>query len=214
MATIADLGRRIELVSMDPHFEEITIALYEQERDDATVAVVHSYSSKDGVNGRLESIVESMVTLAGLERASGNELAVRFPCGEWHRAAARRAFLEACKIPSDQPAEPRSLEADDGRSGQHIGVANEGSGQYRVTAEGAEDESKNRAPAIARGLAKLAEIDTNEDGTSLAFACGAEHDEIVGLLLVRALNLRATLREQEAASSRGVLAAPSAQEQT
>ena len=45
------------------------------------------------------------------------------------------------------------------------------------------------------------------------FACGHDHDELVGLLLGRALNVRAAMREAEAAAARGVLAAPSAQAQ-
>jgi hypothetical protein len=46
----------------------------------------------------------------------------------------------------------------------------------------------------------------------VAFPCGAEHDALIGLLLVRAQNLRAVLREEEMQSTRGVLSAPSAQD--
>ncbi len=213
MATIAELGSRIELVSMDRHFQDITIALYEQNHNDQTASLVHSYSSKDGVGSRLASVVDSMSVLGGLERLGSEKLAVRFACGAWHRAAAKRAFLEACKLDSGQAAEPRPLEAEDGRSGQQIRVEREGTGRYRVEAEGAEDESKSRAPAIARGLAKLAELELEDDGVTVAFSCGDDHDAVIGLLLVRALNLRATLRQEEATSTRGVLAAPSQQEQ-
>jgi hypothetical protein len=45
----------------------------------------------------------------------------------------------------------------------------------------------------------------------VAFGCKQTHDSLVGLLLVRALNVRAVLREQEMTASRGVLSAPSAQ---
>jgi len=48
-------------------------------------------------------------------------------------------------------------------------------------------------------------------GDSVTFSCGQAHDALVGLLLVRALNVRAVLREQEMTASRGVLSAPSAQ---
>lgn len=213
MAAIAQLGTRIELVSMDPHFRDISIALYEQARADRTGAIVHSYSSKEGTEGRLDEIVGSMLTLGGLDAPDGGERFVSFRCGSWHRAAARRAFLEACKLAGDTPAAARALEAADGRSGQSITIESLGSGRYRVHADGAADESASRAPAIARGLAKLTEAEL-EDETTIAFDCGHEHDELVGLLLVRALNLRATLREEQTATAPSVLAAPSAQEQT
>lgn len=212
MAAIAQLGTRIELVSMDPHFHDISIALYEQRRAERTGAIVHSYSSKEGAGARLEQVVRSMVTLGGLAAADEGERFVSFPCGTWHRAAARRAFIEACKLGSDTSATARSLEAVDGRSGQSIRVESLGSGRYRVHADGVEDDAASRAPAIARGLAKLTEAEL-EDETTLAFGCGHEHDELVGLLLVRALNLRATLREEQTATAPSVLAAPSAQEQ-
>jgi len=45
----------------------------------------------------------------------------------------------------------------------------------------------------------------------VVFPCGRPHDELMGLLLPRALNARAALREEEMAASRGMLVAPSAQ---
>jgi hypothetical protein len=61
-------------------------------------------------------------------------------------------------------------------------------------------------------VAKLAEM-TRQDSNpeQVAFACGHPHDAAVGTMLVRALNVRAILREEEMAASRGVLVAPSAQ---
>jgi hypothetical protein len=62
-------------------------------------------------------------------------------------------------------------------------------------------------------MAKLAQLDVRgEDETTVVFPCGERHDQLVGLLLGRAQNLRQILREEEMAASRGVLAAPSAQE--
>ena len=45
----------------------------------------------------------------------------------------------------------------------------------------------------------------------IAYPCGDTHDEMLGLLLIRAPNVRAVFREQDMAASRGVLAAPSQQ---
>ena len=48
MGKTIDLGRRIELVPMDPHFHNISIALYRQEAGDGPVFQVHSYSNQEG----------------------------------------------------------------------------------------------------------------------------------------------------------------------
>jgi hypothetical protein len=40
------------------------------------------------------------------------------------------------------------------------------------------------------------------------FACGHDHDALVGMLLPRAVNVRDTLREEEQIAARGLLTAP------
>ena len=50
-----------------------------------------------------------------------------------------------------------------------------------------------------------------ERSIRLRFRVATHYDALLGLLLVRAPNVRAIVREQEMAASRGVLAAPSQQ---
>ena len=93
-------------------------------------------------------------------------------------------------------------------------VASQGAGARRLSADGDELDKDSRVAAVANGLVKLGEMRQGGSGSdSVAFACGQAHDALVGLLLVRALNVRAVLREEESTASRGVLAAPSAQRQ-
>ena len=100
----------------------------------------------------------------------------------------------------------------DRRSQQTIRAESLGGGRYRLSGDGSGEGARRRVLAVARGLVRLAEMraegDTEEE---VAFACGSDHDPLVGLLMVRALNLRAVMREIEMQASRGVLAAPSAQ---
>ena len=57
---------------------------------------------------------------------------------------------------------------------------------------------------------KLGELREVEDlSDSIEFDCQQQHDALIGLLLVRAPNVRAALREAEMMASRGVLSAPS-----
>src|SRR5262245_39151195 len=212
MGIRTDIGRRVELVSMDPRADEISIGLYRKESADGPVAVVHSYSGRAGAGERLAFVARAMVGLGGLE-AAGDETTLRFPCRTWHQAAVKRLFLEACKHDPDTALGPRPLDTKDTRSEQAIRVESLGGGEYRVHADGATEEAPSRAPAIASALVKLAEVSaSDDDATLVAFPCGQAHDALIGVLLVRALNLRQSLREEELTAARGVLAAPSAQE--
>ena len=91
-------------------------------------------------------------------------------------------------------------------------VTSLGDGFYNVSSEG---QGKNKVPrvsAVTGGLMKLGEmhaVEGRED--QAAFPCGHAHDVLVGVLLVRAPNVRAAFREQELAAGRGVLASPSQQ---
>lgn len=206
---VVDLGRRIELQSMDPHFHDISIALYEQRLGDVHEYVVHSYSRVPGVAARLDSAVAAMCALGGMVPGSVPR-SVRFVCGDAHRLATRRLFLDACKAAPDSAVVPRPMTVADKKSGQTIRTESLGGGRYRLS--GDEGSDRRRVLAVARGLVRLAEMEAVE-GTDdeVAFACGTAHDALIGLLMVRALNLRAVMREIEMQSARGVLAAPSAQ---
>ncbi|MBI1792264.1 MAG: hypothetical protein HYR60_32475 [Acidobacteria bacterium] len=197
-----DIGRRIELVPMDPHCHNLTIALYQQP---GPRYLVHSYSGHPEAADRIRFVTRAMQALGGM-RLDGSMLV--FPCGEGHLLASRRVFLEACKLPSTANPEARPLTIADKKSGRAITTTSLGAGLYQVDAEG----EAARAEAVAGGLRKLSgmpAVDGRPDRA--AFSCGQPHDALVGLLLTRALNVRAVLREEEMTATRGVLAAPSAQ---
>ena len=214
MTSIVNIGRRVELVPIDTHFKDITIGLYRQQVNDTAVYRVHTYSRLDGVAKRIQEVMKSMCILGGMQETSDGLLC--FPCGEKHEAACRRVFLEACKHASDTPVEPRPLHILDKKSQLTISVESIGNGIYKVSSNGEGRSAARRITAIAGGLKKLGEMNTdpNNPGNSddrIAFSCGHSHDALVGLLLVRAPNVRVILRQDEATASRGVLSAPSQQ---
>jgi hypothetical protein len=203
-----DLGVRVELVSMDPHFHDVSVGLYRRETGQGPVGLVHSYSSKPGIEERLAAVATAMVVLGGLEPRGA--ATVQLPCRDWHNAALKRLFLDCFRVDPAAEPEPKPLAAPDTRSDQFIRVEPLGDGRYRVDAERVPAGEESRAPAIARGLVRLAQL-VQVDETTVSFPCGSDHHALVGLLLVRAQNLRSALREEELTASRGVLAAPSAQ---
>jgi hypothetical protein len=200
---------------MDRHFHDISVGLYVRDTGGEPVGTVHSFSGRDGVHERLQAIAAVVATLGGLEvREDG--VSLRFTCSTWHGTAAKRLFLEACKHDPAEPLEPKPLEGPDSRTEQTIRIEPLGAGAYEVLADGVADGEQSRAPAIGRAMAKLAQLEADDEGEGdrvvVRFLCGQNHHELIGLLLGRAQNLRAVLREEEMQASRGVLAAPSAQE--
>ena len=209
MSITRDLGKRIELVAMDYQYRNITIALYRQDRKGRPEYRAHSYSRLEGAPERIKSLRQTMTILGQLEQA-GEDL--YFPCGSAHQAAVRRTFLEAAKHPPANPAMPKPLTVPDKKSGRSITAVSLGNGRYQIGADGPEDGKGARIDGIVAGLVKLAEVEANEGSPGqVAFSCGQSHDALMGLLLPRALNVRAILREEEAAEGRGLLVAPSQQ---
>ncbi|MDA0747127.1 MAG: hypothetical protein O2954_11445 [bacterium] len=210
MGETVNIGRRIELVPMDLHFESVTLALYCQEWESTPAYRVHTYSRKEGIQERIEFVVRAMETLGGMEQVGDGLL--RFPCGAGHEFACRRVFLEACKQDPAEGIEVRPLHTLDKKSGLTMVASGFGDGRYRVTAEGEGKDPARRVGVIVNGLMKLGEmLEVEGREEEVGFACGQTHDAMVGLLLVRAPNVRALVREQEDAASRGMLAAPSQQ---
>ena len=210
MAHVAEIGSRIELVSMDGDFHDISIALYRQDSRWGPKFVVHSYSPREGTADRLAEIGHNMVVLGGMDRGSDDPRTVWFPCHSEHGLACKRVFLEACKPLSS--LQPKPLEIFDKKSELIIVVTSLGGGAYHVRGDGEYDAKERRVSTITGGLIKLGELISVLDTTDqVRFPCGQSHDSLIGLLLVRALNVRAVIREQESASAQGILSAPSQQ---
>ena len=214
MQLMLDLGRRIQLQSMDAHCGNITIGLYEHLDEDGKPRFqLHSYGANPDTASRLEFLAEAMVKLGGMEAVPGREPRVRWPCRQRHAAAAKRVFVEVCKLSKPEQLVVRPTRLDDPKLPGVVAVTGDGAGRYTIAAEsGTGDQA--RLKAICAGYLKLAEMERwDETETGVRFGCGHRHDALMGLLLYRALNARAALRETEMMASRGVLVAPSAQAQ-
>ena len=212
MGRIVDIGRRIELVPMDSYFHDIAIALYQQQPSAEPSFLVHTYSQIEGASQRIQFVVTAMQTLGGMKLTESGLL--QFPCGVDHQLACKRVFLEACKSDPMQLVESRPDTIFDKKLNRNVTVLSHGNGRYEVTANGDETGKERRVSAITGGLVKLGNMVAvdQESSDQVAFPCGCSHDALVGLLLVRAPNVRAVVREQQMTASRGVLSSPSQQE--
>lgn len=208
MAVSVDIGRRIELLSMDSAFEDITVGLYLDESEGVPAFRIHTYSARPGAAERIAFLRNAMQVMGAMLPISEGSVLLRHACGDSHTLATRRLFLEAGKLPTDSPLQRRPGNIFDKKSAQDITVEPRDGG-YEVRAHGSDPA---RASSVAAGLAKLGDLLRPADSPErVEFRCGHSHDALIGLLLPRALNVRAVLREEEMTASRGVLAAPSAQ---
>ena len=210
MGKTLDIGTRIELVSMDGHCQDISIGLYRQEIEGEPHYLVHTYSPLPGADSRIAFLVEAMCVLGGMEKTESGLL--RFPCGQGHFLAVKRLFLEVCKLAEGAPLSARPGQAFDKKSNGNIIVTSLGDGYYQVSGDGDEKRRQRRVEATVGGLLKLGEmLPVEGEPDKIGFSCGHSHDALVFLLLPRALNVRAAMREQEQQASRGTLVAPSQQ---
>lgn len=210
MGQTQNIGKRIELISMDPHFHDISMGLYLREADEAMEFLVHTYSFIKGARDRIRNVIRGMERLGSMDVTTDGLL--QFSCGSQHQLACKRLFLEVCKLDLKKNIDIWPLEILDKKSGRNISVNNLGEGIYQVLADGDEKGRERRVGVVVNGLMKLGEmLGVEGHPDQVAFDCGHSHDALVGLLLVRAPNVRALVREQQMIAARGVLAAPSQQ---
>ena len=218
MGRTLDLGRRLELCSVDPHCQDISLGLYQPSASDYETPsgdvrfLVHTYSAAPGTAERTDFITSALAELAGLERAGESHTQLRFPCRKQHERALKRAFLDICKFSSGEVVEPYPSMRMDKKAECQIKIVPLENGEYQIDAETDSPASQRRRKAVARGFVKLCEMEAVPGNDyRVRFPCGIRHDRLLSLLLFRAQHVRSTLREDEQAGARGVLTAPSQQ---
>lgn len=207
-----DLGKRIELVSTDKYFRDVSIGLYAREEAGRWVFRVVSFAPYDGIDERLVTITGAMETLGGMQKTGAGD-SLCFPCGGQHLVAVRRLFLQACKAKPEEAVEAPVRSMWDKKSELTVKATGLGQGAYALSAAGADDQAQRRLGALRNAMVKLADAEVDEAVPErFFFACGQDHDALVGLLLQVAPNVRAIMREYEMNAARGVLLAPGSQE--
>ena len=217
MGKTLDLGRRIELHSTDPHCHGLSLGLYRREVGGTPLFLVHTYSSVAGALERVEFIRRALLVSLGMEMADTvsdecgktGQKWIQFPCRSDHLKALKRAFLDLCKLETGAVLAVKPLTVFDKKANAEVSAVSLGAGAYEVRVIPV--AVSKRATAIARGFAKLCEMNFVEANNRVIFACKKAHDALVGTLMYRAQNVRAATKEEQAAAARGVLSAPSQQ---
>ena len=210
MGKTLELGRRLEIHSMDKHCQDISVALYRQDVE-CPQFLVHTYTDSEESAKRVRFIRQALISMIGLEPADRQDW-LQFPCRKIHQRALKRTFLDLCKLETEASLEAKSLETFDKKAGGNLRVVEMGNGTYRTEAVAETEAGQKRARALARGFVKLCELQADDvDPLRFTFGCQSSHNSLIGMLMFRAQNVRSSMQEEDAAAGRGVLAPPSQQ---
>ena len=116
---IEKYGNCLELVSMDPNFENISVGLYMKDG----VCTIWTFSSKAGVSARIEQIRDQLVALGGVEAVEGTTNQVRFACGGLHERAIKFLMSQAVgKAPDFAPPQGEMSIRDSRSAADYQGI--------------------------------------------------------------------------------------------
>ena len=194
-------GRCLELIPLDPHFQDISVGLYSKDN----IATVWTFSRKPGVDDRIRQIRDRLVTLGGLAPVEGTHDQVMPTCGQLHPRPTRFLMMQAVERSPDFAAPDRGSAVKDLKSGLSLGTDSrevDGRVIYYVTAEGEASNKAARIRAITSGFVRYGDMVKTEDG-GITFPCGYRHDEIVRLVLSYARNVSRVEDMLEADAVRG-----------
>ena len=189
---IEKYGRCIELISMDPFFNEITIGLFFNEPN----ITVFSYSKLDGVSGRLNQIRDRIVDVSGALPNEANPHQAPFKCGmEGGCCSAPLRFALKEAVTKDRELDlSQGIICKDLRSNMMIKVNYEENSNGKIYTVSGDDNAEKpiiRYRAITNGLIKYGGFE-RIDNFSFRLSCNERNDKIVNLLLPLARNISAT----------------------
>ena len=190
MGMTQEIGQRVEIVNMDA-FHEITIALYQQQAGSKPVYLVHSYSSMNGANERVEFVARGMSVLGGMDFVDNGAKKLCFSCAHAHLSAVKLLFLRSCNVDQSVAPEILPLTLFDKKSEQKLSAGSLGSGVYELTASGTDEKQIKHVQAIRDFMVKRVSMEVIDESTHrIGFSCGHSHDVLAGVLLERAKRVK------------------------
>ena len=196
-------GKCLDLVPMDPHFNNITVGIYVKDE----IITVWTYSKKSGVTERIRRIRDQVLKLGGLVAVNNTVNQARFSCGVLHVKPLKFLISQAVEKAPDYTYPAGKLSIKDTKTDLTLNV--QGSERdakwiYQISAEGDPEKISWRLAAVQTGFIRYGEMEKVEENT-VAFSCGQRHDELVRLLLPYSRNISAVETMLEESAMRGQL---------
>ncbi|MBF51185.1 MAG: hypothetical protein CL890_02540 [Dehalococcoidia bacterium] len=188
---ISKYGRCLELISMDPFFNDVTVGLFFKE----PLLTVHSYSKIEGLENRLEEIRNRIVDIAGaLPGDQFNQATFPCSCKDGCCTPPLRFVIKEA-VMKDRPNNiSEGIKYKDLRSDMILSInytLEKGIHKYTVTGDGNAPKPEIRYRAVVNGLLKYGGFE-KLDNFSFRLKCNQRNDKLINLLLPLARNISAT----------------------
>ena len=198
---IKKYGRCLELIPTDKRFNEISVGLYVKN----SVFTVWSFSTKTGVENRIEEIRGLLVSLGGMTPVLGTHNQAKFECGLIHSRPVRFLLAQAVGKDPEYAISTSAMTIKDSKSNLIItaeGFDRDNNRCYQISVNGEAKNPAMRLRMIVAGFSKYGEMDKMGD-QEVAFECRHNHDELLRILLPYSRNVSSVETMMQAESMRG-----------
>ena len=211
---LSNLGRCIELISIDPNFNDISVGLYEKNG----IFTVWSFSKIPGTNQRIQEIRDQLINLGGMNPIANTTDKAQYPNKQVFERPMKFLIKQAVEKPATYRHSLGPIKVKDLRSPLEITVTpkeNKSICVYEVSAllptseinsgdsvSGVHTKPEIRINAIIRGLIKYGTME-RFDNSSVMFNKGEKLDKLVRLVLPYARNITGTQDMLDSDSIRG-----------
>jgi hypothetical protein len=184
---IGRYGHCIDLVSMDRHFNDISVGLFVKGRR----FTVWSYTTVPGVEKRLVQIRDRLVAWGEMTPVADSSNQADYAVGELLERPLRFLFMEAVDKDPSTPIPSGRIEARDTKTLLTFVVSGKAEGDkyvYTAAAEGDEPRADMRVKAVVGGYMRYGSC-LRVAPTKFTFPDGERHDGFARLLLHYARNV-------------------------
>ncbi len=192
---IRKLGSCIELVSIDPHFHDVSIGLFIKNG----VLTISTYSTIDGVAARIEQIRDRCTKLGDVKAVEGTTDQLQLTSDLFLERALRFMFIAA--VEKDPAAELPSgrITAPDTKTKLTFvveGAEEDGQYVYTISTEGEAERAEMRVRAAVGGFVRYSNC-VRVDKNKFSFPDGNRYDNFARLILPLARNVSAVEAQLE-----------------
>jgi len=186
---IKELGNCIELVSIDPHFHEVTTGLFRK----GNILTIWSYSKTQGIEKRIEQIRDRCCRLGDLSPIPNRHDQMRLATSINLDLPLRFMFSSAVEKSPDSLIPTGEITSPDTKTKLIFKISGEKMAQeivYAVSVEGVHERSEMRIRAVVGGFIKYGGCERVAPN-KFKFTDGGEYNKFVRLLLPYARNISA-----------------------